>query len=592
MRVECPASRPGRTPPDRPLSEAAEPADPAEAAELAALRDEHALLREAFERLPQGVSFFDGQDRLLLANGRYREIWALPEHVLRPGTPFSEIMACTPGEETERSRAQPLPMPRSEGTRQREWLLRDGRVVQVVVSRRTDGSCIALHEDVTAQRQTQARIGFLASHDTLTGLPNRSAFVELLQQALARRAEDGTLAVLGIDLDRFKPVNDALGHAAGDELLRHVGERLRRCVREGDRVARLGGDEFALLQTGGAQPPAAVALARRVIDALSRPFELGGQRVHIGCSVGIAVAPQDGSEAAELLHRADLAMYQAKSAGRGVHRLYEPGLEDAQRERQALEADLRQALASNAFTLAYQPQVDLVQRRVTGAEALLRWNHPLRGAVSPAEFVPLAEETGLIVPLGRWVLERACADAAAWPEPVRVAVNVSLAQFRHGRLAAEVDAALAASGLAPSRLEIEITESVVLDDPEQVRATLHALRARGVRVALDDFGTGFSSLSNLLEFRFDRLKVDRRFVRDVERHEDKRAVIAAVALLGRRLGMATTVEGVETARQLEIVAAEGGVEVQGFFFSRPQPAESLPALFRMLAERPLPQLTR
>jgi len=559
-----------------------------EPTDIETLRDQNALLREVVERLPLGLSVFDAADRLVLANARYGEIWSLPPQVLRPGTPFAEIIAVTPGQETAASRAQPPPRRGSVGTRRREWRLDDGRHVEVQVSRRADGSCVALHEDITALREAQAHVVHQARHDALTGLINRPTFHAALEQALRER-DDGELALLFIDLDRFKPVNDAYGHARGDELLQHVAQRLRGCVREGDVLARLGGDEFAVLQPAAGQPEAASALSRRITTALRAPFELQGQRVHIGCSIGVAVAPFDGDNAASILHRADLAMFRAKTDGRGVHRFYEPGLEQTQRERRDLEAELRQALAEGGFELAYQPQLDLASGAVTGVEALLRWNHPVRGQVSPAEFLPLAEETGLIVPIGRWVLAQACRDAMAWPEAVRVAVNVSVVQFRHGQLMADVWDALATSGLPPQRLEIEVTESVMLEDPEQALHTLRALHGRGVRIAMDDFGTGYSSLSTLLSFPFSRLKIDRSFVGQAEQRADLRAVIGAVALLGRELGMATTVEGVETPSQLQIVGQQGCGEVQGFLFSRPRPAAEMPALIAGLRAPALPR---
>jgi len=562
------------------------PAAASPAEELLRLRDENVLLRDALERLPYGMCAFDGRDRLVLANARYREIWSLPPAAVRPGTTFAEIIALTPGTETERSRDQPRPLPGSEGTRRREWELDNGRIVEVVVSRRADGSCVALHDDVTALRQAQSRITFMARHDTLTGLPNRAVLREELDRAFIRNARGEEMALLCLDLDRFKPVNDTFGHAAGDALLKQVATRLRACARETDLVVRLGGDEFGLVQCGVPQPGSGTALARRVIEALALVFDLDGQPVHIGTSVGIAVAPFDGSDPETLLRNADMAMYRAKTDGRGTLRFFEPEMDARMQSRRGLEADLRLALERQEFALVYQPQIDTDRHAVHGVEALLRWHHPQRGLVSPLDFIALAEETGLIVPIGRWVLQQACCDALAWPAHVRVAVNVSAVQFRHGGLLPDVLAALQASGLPARRLELEITESVVLQDTQQALATLHELRSRGVRVALDDFGTGYSSLSYLRIFPFDRIKVDGSFVRDAGSNPGTRAIIRAIADLGRGLGMSTTAEGVETAAQLQAVRDQGCTEVQGFLFSRPRPAAEIADLIRTLRIAP------
>jgi diguanylate cyclase (GGDEF)-like protein len=546
------------------------------------------MLRDALERLPHGMSAFDGADRLVLANARYREIWCLPSEAVRPGTSFAEIMKLTQGSETESSRRQPPPAPGSEGTRRREWQLDNGCLVEVVVSRRADGSCVALHDDVTALRAAQSRISFMARHDLLTALPNRAVLREEIERALSRNKRGEELALLCLDLDRFKPVNDTLGHAAGDALLRQVAERLLACARESDLVARLGGDEFALVQSGTPQPASSTALARRLIDAVSRPFDLDGNRVHIGVSIGIAVAPFDGDNAEALIRNADLAMYGAKGDGRGTLRYFEPEMDARMLARRGLEADLRLALARGEFELDYQPLFDTDSRTVTGVEALLRWRHPQKGLLSPVDFIGLAEETLLIVPIGHWVLEQACRDALAWPSHVRVAVNVSGLQFRDGTLLHSVLTALNASGLPPGRLELEITETVLLRDAQQVHGTLHELRSRGVRIAMDDFGTGYSSLSNLRSFPFDRIKIDRSFVRDAATNPDTQTIVRAIAELARGLRMQITVEGVETPEQLDAVRAQGCSEIQGFLFSRPRPAADIPGLIETLPLTPLP----
>jgi diguanylate cyclase (GGDEF)-like protein len=571
-------------PPHQPAAAVTfEPEDLLDPHAVPRLADEHALLRAALEQMPHGLCMFDAQDRLLLANRRYAELWRLPLELLRPGTTFAQIMAATRGSETAGSRAQPKIPPGVAGKRRREWRMDDGRTIEVAVTRLADGSSVALHEDITDQRRAEARIAFLARHDVLTGLANRATMREELDHLLARNARGEELAVLCLDLDRFKAVNDTFGHPVGDQLLRQTADRLRQCARETDLVVRLGGDEFAVLQCGTPQPASSTALARRLIEALAQPFQVDGQQMHIGASVGIAIAPFDGEDPDALLKNADMALYRAKVDGRGTLRYFEPEMDTRLQERRALETDLRQALQRQEFQLAYQPQVDIETGAVSGVEALLRWQHPRRGTVSPAEFIGLAEETGLIVPIGRWVLAQACRDALAWPSAVRVAVNVSAVQFAKGALLDDVLEALEATGLEPGRLELEITESVLLQDQGHTLTLLNELRRHGVRVAMDDFGTGYSSLSYLRSFPFDRIKIDRSFVREVETSADAQSIIRAVAGLGRSLGMATTVEGVETQAQLKAVCREGCAEVQGFLFSKPRPAADVPDLIRRLA---------
>ena len=547
-------------------------------AENAALRSELDLLRDALERMPHGMCAFDGNDRLVLANAHYRKIWSLPEDLVRPGATFREIMDATPGRETAASRERGAPPPGSVGTRQREWQLDDGRIIEVVVSRRADGSCVALHEDVTERRRTQERISFLARHDLLTGLPNRTVLREELDRALAAARRGETLALLCLDLDRFKPVNDTYGHAVGDELLRQVAARLRECVREVDVVARMGGDEFAVVQRRGSQPYGSTRLAQRIIDVLTKPFDVEGHVVHIGTSVGIALAPDDGRDPETLQRNADLALYRAKNDGRGTFGYFEPAMNHRIEARRGIENDLRSAIAESRLHLVHQPRIDLADGRVIGVEALLRWAHPERGTVSPAEFIPLAEETGLIVPIGRWVLEQACRDALSWPAHVPVAVNVSAVQFARGSVLPDVLAALAATGLPPRRLELEVTESSMIKDAASALSVLHTLREKGVRVALDDFGTGYSSLSHLRSFPFDHLKIDRSFVRDAPERPDLRAIIRGATVLASGMQMQTTAEGVETKEQMRIVRALGCNSAQGYLFSRPVAAEQIPGL--------------
>ena len=419
----------------------------------------------------------------------------------------------------------------------------------------------------------------LSLHDALTGLPNRALLAERLAHALVHAQRyGGMLAMLCLDLDRFKQVNDTLGHPVGDALLCAVADRLRSCLRRTDTVARLGGDEFAIIQTPVVKAEEASLLARRIVEALSEPYDLDGYQVNIGTSVGIALAPADAADAGSLFKMADMALYRAKADGRGTARFFEPEMDAKLQARRVLEVDLRKAVAKGEFELNYQPLVDLASGRVDAFEALVRWRHPQRGQVSPDEFIPLAEETGLVVPLGAWVLYQACMEAAEWPADVRVAVNVSAAQFKGGGLVAVVDEALTASGLPPPRLEMEITETALLADADTTLAVLRELRAKGVRIAMDDFGTGYSSLSYLRSFPFDKIKIDRCFVQDIETSKDCEAIVRAVTGLGVSLGIAITAEGVETAAQLDRLRAEGCDQVQGYLFSRPVKAGEVAAL--------------
>jgi diguanylate cyclase (GGDEF)-like protein/PAS domain S-box-containing protein len=443
---------------------------------------------------------------------------------------------------------------------------------------------LGVSEDIAERKRAEAQIARLAHYDPLTELPNRVLFQKSLTDALARRARKGDeLAVHFIDLDRFKTVNDTLGHPLGDALLREAAERLRGCVREGDTVARLGGDEFAVVQAGLKDMTGATRLAGRIVEAMSQPFDLQGHQVVIGASVGVAAAPSDGEDADELLKKADMALYRAKADGRGAFHFFERAMDEQLQARRALELDLRRALTAGEFELYYQPLYNLGAEQVTGCEALLRWRHPERGMVSPADFIPLAEEIGLIVQLGEWVLRTACAEAAKWPGHVRLAVNLSPAQFRDRGLVRTVVSALAASGLPAQRLELEITESVLLQDSVANMQMLHDLKALGVRISMDDFGTGYSSLSYLRSFPFDKIKIDQTFVRDILEDSDAMAIIKAVLDLGSSMGIVTTAEGVETLEQLNALRGQGCAEIQGYFISRPAPASEIAKLLGITA---------
>jgi diguanylate cyclase (GGDEF)-like protein/PAS domain S-box-containing protein len=433
--------------------------------------------------------------------------------------------------------------------------------------------------DVTEKRQAEARIAHMAHHDALTGLANRVLFHERLDEALSRvRRDREKLAVLYLDLDQFKTVNDGLGHPAGDKLLVAAAERLGTCLRVSDTVARFGGDEFAVLQIGLAGPQEASALAERIVTLLSEPYDIEGQQVVIGASVGIALAPADGETAEQLLGNADMALYQAKEDGRRAFRFFQPGMGASLRAQHTLGLDLRKALAAGEFEVYYQPLVTLETGVISGFEALLRWHHPLRGMVAPAKFIPLAEETGLIVPIGEWVLRQACAEAAAWPDDLKIAVNLSPVQFKKGNLPQVVFATLASTGLPAARLELEITESIFLAESKTNLATLRRLRALGVGISMDDFGTGYSCLSHLRAFPFDKIKIDRSFISELGESGDCMAIIRAITNLGSNLGIPTLAEGVETEEQLELLRKEGCTQMQGYLFSRPVPASEIAGL--------------
>ncbi len=436
--------------------------------------------------------------------------------------------------------------------------------------------------DITERKRAEARIAFMAHHDALTELPNRVLLRERMEQMLSRLRRNGCgLAVHCIDIDNFKTVNDSLGHPVGDLLLQAVAERLRDTVRQEDVVARLGGDEFAILQADITNTAEVASLAGRILAMLAEPFDLDGNVITAGASIGVAIAPGDGVEADQLLKNADMALYRAKGDGKNTVRFFEAEMDARAREHRRLELDLRAALQAGALQVHYQPLVQLATGAVTGCEALVRWRHPERGMVSPAEFVALAEETGLIGQLGAFVLKQACADAARWPEPIKVAVNLSPLQFRSGNLLAVVSEALEASGLAPARLELEITETLLLDRSGLVLTTLHALRALGINISMDDFGTGYSSLSYLRSFPFDKIKIDRSFVQDMGANADSQAIVKAIIGLGASLGITITAEGIETVSDMERLRDEGCDEGQGYLFSKARPnAEIVAALMQ------------
>ncbi len=559
------------------------------------LNVQNARFDVALNNMSQALCMVDQQQRVIVCNSRFLELFGLPASLVQPGTLIEEVFRAA----VTMSRYEPE-LIEAIWQKQRELIAakRTGSFFQedaggqaVAVSHRPmpRNGWVATYEDISERRQTEARVHFMAHHDALTGLPNRLLFEERLGQLLkGMRREDGGAAVLCLDLDHFKDVNDSLGHPAGDQLLKHVAQRLLGCVRGEDVVSRLGGDEFAILQSSTRQPEHAKGLAQRLVNSFAAPYDIGGTRVVIGTSVGIAIASGDERNVNHLLKNADIALYKAKEDGRGTYCVFEAEMDEQLQARRAMELDLQEAIGRHELILLYQPLFDFMADRVTGFEALLRWRHPLLGLVSPAQFIPIAEESGLIARIGEWVLKQACHVAATWPENITVAVNLSPLQFRSSDLVQIVRSSLDASGLPPRRLELEITESALLRDSDKVLAILHELRDLGVEIALDDFGTGYSSLSYLRSFPFDRIKIDQSFVREMDRRPDCLAIVHSVAQLAQKLGMATTAEGVETLEQLDQVREAGCTRAQGYYFDQPKPALEIAHWFARPTRQPEP----
>ena len=545
----------------------------------------------ALNNMSHGLCMLDEQNRLQVWNERFLELLHLQNAPIRVGMRVPELVrhSIRAGNyKTRNVKAVFKDLARS---------LQQDHFDQVqtspdgdrtfALSRRTmrDGGSVLILEDVTERKRAQERIAHLARFDELTGLANRNQFRERINTALSSvRRGESQIAVHLIDLDRFKTINDTLGHPIGDKLLRQVASRLSTVIGPSDMITRFGGDEFVVLQTAAARRQDADWLAQRMAQALSDPFEIDGHRIDIGASIGIVMAPSDSSDADELLKKADMALYSAKKNG-GGHRFFASEMEDAAQARRALELDLRQALNSEQFELHFQPLVDLRTGRVTTCEALLRWRHPERGHVPPSVFIPVAEETGMIIALGEWILNRACAEAVTWPAEVKVAVNLSPVQFRESSLAFHVLSALARTGLAAHRLELEITERVLLEDSEDTLAIMQQFENLGVAVSLDDFGTGYSSLNYLRKFPFHKIKIDQSFTRDLGQNSDACAIVAAVAGLGASLNKTVVAEGIETEAQMTLVRAQGCHEGQGYYFARPMSGKEVRVLLQGSAAR-------
>jgi diguanylate cyclase (GGDEF)-like protein len=537
----------------------------------------------ALNNMPLGLLMFDSGNRIAVANRSLSELFGVAPEIATRSPSAREFLADCAGAGTlsaadaDRLTSEFEDRLSGRGDGDLTIDLQNGRNIEIAFQPMEKGGSVVLFEDITERRRAEAKIYHLARYDTLTDLPNRTSFHDQLELVLARiRRTNDACAVLFIDLDQFKEVNDVLGHPYGDEVLRVVADRLRKIVRESDFVARFAGDEFVVLQSPVKRPEETESLARRIVEVIGEDYEVEGHKIVIGASIGIAMSPQDGSDADSLLKNADMALYRTKSEGRGAWRFFKREMDVKAQARRSLELDLRNALANDEFEVYYQPLFNLKSKRLTTCEALLRWPHPQRGMVSPAEFIPLAEETGLIVELGSRVLRKSCVECMKWPNQVRIAVNLSSIQFRDSNVVNVVREALTASGLLANRLELEITESVLLQDTEATRASLNQLRELGVRISLDDFGTGYSSLSYLHSFPLDKVKIDRSFLQGIGASERSQTLLHGVARLSAQLGLAVAVEGVETEEELAVIVREPSIdEVQGFLFSPAIPSRAI-----------------
>jgi diguanylate cyclase (GGDEF)-like protein len=541
----------------------------------------------ALDSTGYAISIFDADKRLVHCNNQFLELYRLPARLGRRGATFAAILRARiaantiVGEDPELYFKERMEGVERGGFYSAVNRINTGEVISIYHMPMADGGWVATHKDITEFSRLQDELAFRAYHDALTGLPNRYMLRERLAQCFTQAAGRSSFALLIIDLDGFKAINDTLGHAAGDQLLKLVAGRIEEATGSSGMAARMGGDEFAVVMDVGALARDAHMLAIKLVEASKSPLQLEGQQAQIGFSIGVAVAPDDGTTAEALLKSADLALYAAKKERRSSYRYFEPAMSKALHERLELEHDLRLALERGEFELNFQPILNLNTQRFSGFEALLRWRRSGGNLVSPAEFIPIAEETGLIVPIGEWVLRQAIETASGWPSDLCIAINVSSVQFQRGNLVATVMNALGRSGLAPERVEIEITESVFFENSDANLDALRQLHALGVKIALDDFGTGFSALSYLLSYPFDKIKIDGSFVRALDNAHGAHAIVRAIAEIGHRMGIVTTAEGVETAQQLRNVHAVGYSEAQGYLIARPMSVEQVNHLFAL-----------
>jgi diguanylate cyclase (GGDEF)-like protein len=555
----------------------------------AALAVQSRRFEAALINMPHGVCMFDAAMRLILCNASYASLYDLPVELTAAGTPLQQILdyraAHGSGPSNMKTYFRVADEAEAAGeTRSGQVDLQDGRTIRVAYNPMAGGGYVATHEDITASIRAEEQIRYMASYDLLTGLPNRSHLLARMAETVRRAQRGEMFAIHHLDIDDFKSVNEAHGHVIGDRLLKCVAERLRGRLRDGDILARVGADEFVVVQINIERAKQAETLAQRLLDGISEPFAFDGNRLDPGASIGVAICPTDGVEVETLLKNADLGLSRAKSEGRKTYHFFERSMDARLQSRRRLEADLRHALSFGEFELYYQPQVDAQTEAITGCEALLRWRHPSRGIVPPGDFIAAAEEIGLINPLGAWVIQEACREGAGWPDDISVAVNLSSAQFKDAGLYQTVVDALEKAGLPARRLELEITESALLTNSGGTIDALTKLRALGVRIAMDDFGTGYSSLSYLRLFPFDKIKIDRSFIEDIDKKDDCSAIVRAMASLGSELGMVITAEGVETVEQLRLVREHGCNEVQGYFFGRPCPSARIREVLRAARE--------